>query len=629
MTLPGFPPADGGRRSSETPSSRPRDDGYRRGAARDQGPGSEQPHPPSANGEQPTSTGGRSAARATRVVEATRAFTRSTAKRIDDISRADGAEKTGLRTLIWSNCLSMGGDALVTVYLAATLFFAAPGEQQRSNVVLYLLVTVAPFAVIAPIIGPFLDRIDRGRRAALAATFGLRAVLCYLLAVHTDSTVLLYICALLCLVFSRAYSVLKAAVVPRVRPEGMQLVKANSRMNVFGMVGAGVLGAIGAGIIKVFNALEPVEQGTRPGEVAAPTLGFTIELIACALVFLAGAWVSMRLPQHVDTDEGEGKVSMSGRGAGDRGEKPSPAGVKINLGTHVVTALRSSAVQKFLGGFLSFFMVFYIQSTMRGFGALATLGVLGAAAGVGSLIGTSIGTRFADHSPDNLVLTATGIAVGCCILAAITPGVAISIAVALIAAVSSALGKIALDAIIQREIPDEFRSSAFSRSETVLQLSWVAGGTLGIVLPTSAGTLWVGWTVATVILTVAFGLIVYGRHKAHLEGPQEATIQPRDPSEPRFAIGRNLLRRGRDATPEQDAGERPAAQPGAPQPPAAQPPRGTRPHPAAPRPGADGGDWLTEPAPHHRPTSALPDFTKAGLRPPPPQPPNHPGDRRR
>lgn len=600
MTLPGFPPAGRDQRRPADPAP-PAYDGPSTRPSQ-QAPGGQTADQPAA---QSTAT-----RRGARIVDATRTFTRKTARRIDEVSKADGAEKSGLRTLIWSNCLSMGGDGLVSVYLAATLFFAAPGEQQRGNVALYLLVTVAPFAVIAPIIGPLLDRIDRGRRAALAATFGLRAILCYLLAVHTDSTVLLYICALLCLVFSRAYTVLKAAVVPRVLPEGMALVRANSRMNVFGMVGAGVLGALGAGLIKLFNTLEPVEQGTVPGEVADPTLGFTIELIVCALVFIGGAIVTMKLPPHVDTDAGEGKISMSSRGPDGTREKPSPGGVRIVLGTHVVTALRSSAVQKFLGGFLSFFMVFYIQSTMTGFGALATLGALGAAAGLGSFAGTSIGTRFADASPDNLVLIASGVAVGCCVLAAITPGIAISIVVALIAAIASALGKIALDAIIQREIPDAFRSSAFSRSETVLQLAWVAGGTLGILLPTSAGTLWVGWTVAAAILSIAFGLIIYGRHKAHQEGPLEAGIRPRDPSERRFAIGRNRRAKNDAARTHAPRGER------------QQDPSG----PSATSAPDDG--WLSAPAPYAQPTKALPDFGAAGLRPPEDLPPRRPRDER-
>ena len=41
----------------------------------------------------------------------------------------------------------------------------------------------------------------------------------------------------------------------------------------------------------------------------------------------------------------------------------------------------------------------------------------------------------------------------------------------------------ALDAIVQRDVPEAVRTSAFARSETLLQLSWVVGGAIGIVLP--------------------------------------------------------------------------------------------------------------------------------------------------
>lgn len=624
MTLPGFPPADGGERAPG--SHRPSYDAPRRGRDGDGGgAGAQGRREPTAGGRRDTAAARRGptgTGRGARMVEATRVLTRTTAQRIDGISRADGAEKSGLRTLIWSNALSMGGDAFVSVFLAATLFFAAPGDQQRGNVALYLLVTVAPFAVIAPVIGPLLDRIDRGRRAALAGTYVVRAVLCYLLAVHTDSTVLLYICALLLLVFSRAFNVLRAAVVPRVLPDDMALVTANSRLTIFGMCGAGVLGALGAVLINVFNFLEPVQQGDTPGEVA-PTLGFTIELLVGAGVFLTGAWVALRLPARVDTDAGEGKVAMTAHGDGGTRSRRTAAGVRIVLGTHVVTALRSSSVQKFLGGFLTFFMVFYIQSTMQGFGALVALGALGAAAGVGSLLGTSIGTKFASTSPDQLVLIASGVAVACCVLAAITPGITISIIVALIAAVLSALGKIALDAIIQREIPDDFRSSAFSRSETVLQLAWVFGGTVGILLPTSAGTLWVGWTVAAVLMSLAFGLIMYGRHKAQQTGLQRAGVRPREQSPGRFVIGRDrrpAAAPARRASPT--SADRPPAAGGAQD--RAEAPRHDR--TAAER--GIGQSWLDTPAPDVQPTKALPDFRAAGLRPPPSTPENEPGDNR-
>jgi hypothetical protein len=45
------------------------------------------------------------------------------------------------------------------------------------------------------------------------------------------------------------------------------------------------------------------------------------------------------------------------------------------------------------------------------------------------------------------------------------------------------MGKLALDATIQRDVPESYRTSGFARSETLLQLSWVIGGFIGIAVP--------------------------------------------------------------------------------------------------------------------------------------------------
>ena len=68
-------------------------------------------------------------------------------------------------------------DAAMAVALANTLFFAAATGDSKVNVGLYLALTIAPFAVIAPLIGPVLDRMQHGRRIAMASTFVLRAIL--------------------------------------------------------------------------------------------------------------------------------------------------------------------------------------------------------------------------------------------------------------------------------------------------------------------------------------------------------------------------------------------------------------------------------------------------------------------
>ena len=52
-------------------------------------------------------------------------------------------------------------------------------DQARGRVVLFLVITMAPFAVLAPFIGPVLDRIQQGRRYMLAGTLLARGLLCY------------------------------------------------------------------------------------------------------------------------------------------------------------------------------------------------------------------------------------------------------------------------------------------------------------------------------------------------------------------------------------------------------------------------------------------------------------------
>ena len=130
---------------------------------------------------------------------------------------ADGADRSGLTSLTYITMMSYALDAAIAVALANTLFFAAATAESKTNVALYLAITVAPFALVAPVIGPLLDRLQRGRRAALAVSFGGRAVLAVVMAFGYDSWAL-YPAALGAMVLSKSFVVLKAAVTPRVLP---------------------------------------------------------------------------------------------------------------------------------------------------------------------------------------------------------------------------------------------------------------------------------------------------------------------------------------------------------------------------------------------------------------------------
>jgi hypothetical protein len=83
---------------------------------------------------------------------------RRTGGLVHRVTGASGAGRTGLSTLIELTAAGGAADAFVAVSLAGTIFFSTSVDQARGRVVLFLLVTMAPFAVLAPFIGPALDR---------------------------------------------------------------------------------------------------------------------------------------------------------------------------------------------------------------------------------------------------------------------------------------------------------------------------------------------------------------------------------------------------------------------------------------------------------------------------------------
>jgi hypothetical protein len=420
----------------------------------------------------------------TRVAAARTSYlSRQLVRKVGAASRAQGASETGLTPLIWLNAVNMAADAMVAVCLAGTIFFSAATSQQRANVALYLLITMAPFALVAPVIGPLLDRLQHGRRWALGGTLLGRALLAYIMASNFHGLGL-YPAAFGTLVLAKAYGVLRAAAVPRVMPHQMTLVSANARLSLFGIGAAAIAGALAGAIIKI-------------------TGSYPLALWLTAGVFVAGAVLAVRLPRHVDSPERGTPPEPLTAGAGRRG--------RLALGHRVVPALRATAAVRALSGFLTLFMVFLIQSRLHGTAAAFELGAVVTAAGAGSMAGTAAGARLRLSRPDLVVLSAIGACAGMCVLAAVTYSIQSAVLLALVAGAANSLAKLALDAIIQREVPDHLTASAFARSETLLQLAWVFGGGLGIVLPTR-GT--VGFSVAAALLVAAFGYTLISRRAA-------------------------------------------------------------------------------------------------------------------
>jgi hypothetical protein len=74
-------------------------------------------------------------------------------------------------------------------------------------------------------------------------------------------------------------------------------------------------------------------------------------------------------------------------------------------------------------------------------------------------------------------------------------------AVAVVSSATASISKLGLDATIQKRVDESVRTTTFARSETTMQLSWVVGGAVGILLPTKPVA--VGFLVATAALGAA------------------------------------------------------------------------------------------------------------------------------
>ena len=88
------------------------------------------------------------------------------------------ARGPGFRRLAQSHAGSTAADTLVAMALGSTLFFSVPSTEARENVALYLLVTLAPFALIGPFLGGFFARFPGAYRGGLVASSALRADCC-------------------------------------------------------------------------------------------------------------------------------------------------------------------------------------------------------------------------------------------------------------------------------------------------------------------------------------------------------------------------------------------------------------------------------------------------------------------
>ncbi|MFI6793860.1 MFS transporter [Nonomuraea sp. NPDC050383] len=411
------------------------------------------------------------------------------------LTHAGGAGRTGLGRLIELTAGHSAGDALVTVALASTVFFGVPVGEARGPVALYLVITMLPFALLAPFVGPILDRFRSGRRYVMAGTLFGRGLLCFAMAaaVGPGDVVTLFGGALGVLVLSKAYNVSRAAIMPSVLPADITLVSANARVALFSLVSAGALVPVGAGL--------------------SAWLGSAAVLRVAMVVFLLAGVSAVRLPRHVDSPDLE-EVEEEG---GGQGRAPKWRTL-LQVGPAVAESVWANVAIRLFSGFLLFFLLFLVQDGgvpwLGGrdpfFDVPKTIALLAAAAGLGGLLGAVAANWARRHSPQVIVLITLAVTSVTTIVSAVLFGLWTAVAISLVTAFAQELGKLALDAIVQREIGEEVRSSTFGVVEALLQLAWVFGGLVGLLLSLTESSV-AGLATLGAVLTATLGWLAVRR----------------------------------------------------------------------------------------------------------------------
>ena len=333
------------------------------------------------------------------------------------------------------------GESAFAIALADSLFLSISPDAARSQVLLFLAVSLAPFAIIAPFIGPVIDRIPGGRRITVLIVSALRCATVIAMISRLDS-LSLFALVFISLVLQRTYSVSKTALVPSVVVDDDELVSANSKLSLL----SGLLGfaaAIPAGLLQLFDA--------------------RATLCMSALMFGLASIFSMKLPRHVAT--------------------ASAPVLRIEIEElHSLQVRRvaiSMMVLRGLIGFLFFHVAFWLRDELAGtawFGlavGLSSLSIM-----IGNFVAPAIRRTMSERSMMAFAFLVIGV---CGVASGIIGGITAGIILIAVTNGMGAFGKLAFESYVQRKAPDANRARAFVKFETRNQLAWVGFGLVAVI----------------------------------------------------------------------------------------------------------------------------------------------------
>jgi hypothetical protein len=478
--------------------------------------------------------------------------------------------------LALTHVLMTAGDTLFAVSLAGSLFFSISPTAAKDKVLLYLLLTMGPFAVVAPALGPLIDRSRGARRGMVVASALGRAALCPFLARDIHS-LLLFPEAFAMLVLSKVYLVTKGALVPEMAALGMLGELSEPAGPDHDPVSPQRTTSATAPVVRLPEPTPP--YGTPKIHVDDPDSGFdTLEpdlatlnarlgllaslaalvfaLPAVAILKLGGAgsvlWVAVgvfaaavaagaRLPvARRPAQSGAGRRGTSSRTAvrgGSTlagvpevqqapdfdtawiGDDEDLAAFRPIADTEVVLALMPMSVLKALTGFLTFLFAFALR---REAAATWWFGLVLGGLTAGALIGVLLVSTIRRVLTEQQMLTGSLLLVaGFATLGAFYPVRWLQAVVAMAVGAASAVAKPSFDALVQRHVRQSNQGRAFARFETRLQLMWVVGSFVPVVLalPIAGGDL-------IMAVAAAVGAVSYMSSRRAVRGPEGRAPTP-------------------------------------------------------------------------------------------------------
>jgi hypothetical protein len=344
------------------------------------------------------------------------------------------------------------------------LFFDIDLDAARSRVLLFLVLGFAPFLVVAPLIGPLIDRVAGGRKFVIEVVALARVGLTLLMALYLDALALFPL-VFASLVLQKTYTVSKSAIVPSTVRSEDELVEANSKLGLI----AGITGAV----------------AVVPAGILLTLLGAPATLVYGAIIF-AGAFVAAtRLSSDVVASD-----------EADATETKELHSSNIQLGAVAMTVLRA------LVGFTFFHLAFWLRSQDQGalwFGAVVGVSALA------SMLGNALAKLLRERVREERMLTiALLVAAGTGLLTAALGGPFGAVVLAGVLNLMAALGRLNFESIVQRDAPGANRGRAFAVFETRFQLAWALGAFVAVAVqvPGSIGFLIVGAVAAAAVIQV-------------------------------------------------------------------------------------------------------------------------------